>query len=88
MPRPARFALRFLFLVVAIGVVSTLVVPHAQSNNPYVSVLSPFAASYAHADPSCANKGCPIGSSGNCSHKAGFDGCALINGTCEDRMCL
>ncbi len=83
-----RYGLRFLLVIAAVSLVSTLLSPPSSNGGPYRSVLGDLAVSSAHAQPNCPNKGCPINPAGNCSHKAGFAGCALINGVCDDRMCI
>lgn len=84
----AKFALRFLCLVAVVGLLSMLLAPPSPStHSPYTSALSSLAASSAHA-ANCPDKGCPISQNGKCAHKVGFAGCALINGTCDDRLCI
>jgi len=59
MRNPARLALRFLFLLAALTLVSALLAPSTTGRSPYLSALSDLAAGTAMAAPPCAFKACP-----------------------------
>ncbi len=71
MPKPLRYALRFLAIVAVVVTVSALFVPASPANSPYLSALLDLSGRSVLAANHCANKTC--GSfSGPCVSAPGY----------------